>query len=45
VERVIGGSTILGTDFDAAGEIIIPLRSMLCVTNRFGFEKLTARES
>lgn len=44
MEKVIGGSKILETDYNAAGELTIPLHKMYGATNRFGFEKLTAKE-
>jgi len=34
----------LETSHDAVGKLVIPLRKMYGATNRFGFEKLTAKE-
>ena len=44
MEKVIGGSEILETGYDAAGEVTLPLRSLCGATERFGQEKLTAKQ-
>jgi len=44
MEKVIGGSKILETDYDASNEMVIPLRNLMGPTNRFGLERLTVKE-
>ncbi len=44
MEKVIGGSKILETDYNASGEMVIPLRNLMGPTNRFGLERLTVKE-
>jgi len=42
MQKVVGGSKILETHYDAGGELIVPLRNICGATNRVGFERLTA---
>ncbi len=44
MEQVIGGTKILETEYDAVGEIKLPLRNLYGATDRFGLERLTARQ-
>ncbi len=44
MEQVIGGTKILEIEYDAVGEIKLPLRNLYGATDRFGLERLTARQ-